>query len=225
MNNPKERDKIAAAIELLIMIGSFGMIRPSQPPPPPPPGTSPVVVTISSNPNPSTVGSPVNFHVDASGGIPPYNFYYIGYGDGGQSVGQDTTYAYSRTGIFQVNAKVRDSTGMAFNGYLTQSVNSSGPSPCNLSITDVHFTQSGNYWLLVFSATGGMPGGRAIGGFKGPAPYVGGSGGWLGYFDAAGNFTKFFTLVGLGIGTPLPQGEWTVFLSSNQCQARGTITS
>lgn len=60
--------------------------------------------------SPKSVGVPVNFQANASGGVPPYTFQWS-FGDGATSALQDPSHVYSAPGTYTATLVLKDSRG------------------------------------------------------------------------------------------------------------------
>ncbi len=113
------------------------------------PSTSPQPLTLTANANPMTGNAPltVQFSAQASGGQPPYSYYWK-FGDGYTSSQQNPAHTYTNPGTYLAEVTVSDSAGNSQSNYFSIVVQK--PSVSVFSCTwEAEGLQSGDYATLV----------------------------------------------------------------------------
>ena len=101
-------------------------------------GSGPLDVVAGAHPTSGVAPAVINFYANASGGTPPYSYFWT-FGNGGNGTGATPTYVYDTPGTFYASVYVRDSTGLDVNATVTITItgNQSGGSPLHLNFTAV----------------------------------------------------------------------------------------
>jgi len=118
---------------------------------------TPVVASSSASPNSGDSPLTVDFTGNATGGTPPYSYYW-NFGDGQSSSQQNPSHTYNNAGNYSVIFTVRDSNNTQDSDSLTISVTAPPPPP--LVASCIASPTSGDVPFTVYftgSASGGTP--------------------------------------------------------------------